>query len=60
MYIYHYEKKDNNTWCEWWFRLSILQFITKTRGLSHNIKLEIEDFENLLFKDSEIIKKQNK
>ena len=36
------------------------ELITKTRGLSHNIKLQMEDFENLLFKDSEIIKKQNK
>lgn len=36
------------------------ELITKTRGLSHNIKLELNDFENLLFKDSEIIKKQNK
>ena len=36
------------------------KIITKTRGLSHNIQLNIEDFENLLFKDSEIIKKQNK
>ena len=35
-------------------------FITKTRGLNHNIQLQLEDFENLLFKDSEIIKKQNK
>ena len=36
------------------------ELITKTRGLSHNIQLQFEDFENLLFKDSEIIKKQNK
>jgi hypothetical protein len=36
------------------------ELITKTRGLNHNIQLQIEDFENLLFKDSEIIKKQNK
>jgi hypothetical protein len=36
------------------------ELITKTRGLSHNIQLEIEDFENLLFKDSEIIKNQIK
>jgi hypothetical protein len=36
------------------------QLITKTRGLSHNIQLSYEDFEKLLFKDSEIIKKQNK
>ena len=36
------------------------EIITKTRGLSHNIQLNIEDFENLLFKDSEIIKKQDK
>jgi len=36
------------------------KIITKTRGLSHNIQLGIEDFKNLLFKDSEIIKKQNK
>ena len=35
------------------------ELITKTRGLSHNIKLQMEDFENLLFKDSEIIKKQS-
>lgn len=36
------------------------EIITKTRGLSHNIQLDIDDFEKLLFKDSEIIKKQNK
>jgi DNA polymerase elongation subunit (family B) len=36
------------------------EFITKTRGLSHNIKLKFEDYENLLFKDSEIIKNQTK
>ena len=36
------------------------EFITKTRGLSHDIKLQFEDFENLLFKNSEIIKNQNK
>ena len=31
------------------------ELIIKTRGLSPNIQLQIEDFENLLFKDSEII-----
>nr|UEX92865.1 hypothetical protein [Marasmius tenuissimus] len=34
--------------------------VTKTRGLSHDIKLDFNDFNNLLFKDSEIIKIQNK
>ena len=29
------------------------EFITKTRGLSHDIKLQFEDFENLLFKKRE-------
>lgn len=36
------------------------EFITKTRGLNHNIQLQLEDFQNLLFKDSEIIKNQYK
>jgi hypothetical protein len=34
--------------------------INKTRGLTLDIHLNFQDFENLLYKDSEIIKKQNK
>jgi DNA polymerase elongation subunit (family B) len=36
------------------------ELITKTRGLSHDIQVNLQDFENLLFKDSEIIKHQEK
>nr|UEX92847.1 hypothetical protein [Marasmius tenuissimus] len=36
------------------------ELITKTRGLSHEIKLDYNDFSNLLFKDSSIIKYQSK
>ena len=45
--LYCFETNDN-------------QFITKTRGLSHNIDLNFSDFESLLYKDSSIIKKQEK
>ena len=36
------------------------EFITKTRGLNHDINLNLQDFENLLYKNSKIFKKQNK
>jgi hypothetical protein len=36
------------------------KFITKTRGLTHNIELTFSEFESLLFKDSSLVKTQEK